>query len=158
MNIYTKLKSVSKNKIVCACAVIVFIIFAALTIALLVSPVFKGTYSHRWKTSMEISNITFYDNTYTQTDREYNSPLASASYGFYSYTPKTTSAGIDADILSLSNHSTFVRNSVFSITRQNGDAVYTCYGAIVLQVFYAVVIIGSVVVFICFYRREKRQK
>ena len=108
-------------------SVVVFVVTLALNIWLVCMPVFKGS-PYRAKTEDGAVKITFYDTTYKIGTRE------SYECGFYV---------ANKECVKMEGYSTGERKSVFLI--ESGKLNFYNAGAIVLQCFYGVVLIVSVV-------------
>lgn len=146
---------------------IIFVVFLVLSSILLSLPVYSGTYVYDDKETQIKHNITFFDNTYTINLENYNASASAEDlwsssrvyYGFYSYAKAGVSPNITEDTIVITSNfnnildtstknEQYKRNSVFSITSNNTGKTYICSSAIALQVFYSIILIGSIVALI----------
>lgn len=158
---------------------VVFIIVLILNIILGCSPVFNGKYTCYDSKQDIYYEIDFYDNTFdyykkstykeTSSSQE-NKVREERYYGFYNYYAETSVLYLDlGEFSKLSGVSDIncKRNSVFSFTVSTARGLYyedkyeiqfTCPGAIVLQIFYVIIMAGCLGCLTLQYLKFKKNK
>lgn len=157
---------------------VVFIIVLILNIILGCAPVFKGKYTCYDSKQDIYYEIDFYDNTFDyyikSTHKEYGSGENKISenyyYGFYLYEKSNSNIGLYWSNLNNPNGYANLdcsRKSVFSFTVSTARGLYyedkyeiqfTCSGAIVLQIFYVIIMAGCLGCVMLQYLKFKKNK
>ena len=139
---------------------VLIIVTIILNIVLLYTDIYQGTYysviTKDDTSSYRNTEIRFYENTYDYKIYE-NSQVILYSQGFYRYISKDESdtAPYNAVIL-VDLERDFERFNVFVI--QDDKAIYICGFAVFLQLLYAVLIVGPIVLIIFLIRKKSRTK
>lgn len=114
-----------------------------LNIALLLSDVFKGTYSAKIDNLTRVE-IRFYDNTFTQTEY-HQQQNGGRRYGFYSCVEDNILLQYNGD----TNSYRYTRENVFKLVNESGKKYY-CVTAVFLQVLYIIDYLASTIILVVY--------
>lgn len=141
---------------------IVLIIMIALTVFLVSSPVFYGSYTYHETETDQLISIELSDQTFTA---EYGSGIDNYEFGFYTYMTaeeytQTTSGNESAYIIfrtvsPQSSTAAYRRANVFCFYQ--GSQIFICTDAIVLQIVYGIIGLGAIVVLVIFITHDVRK-